>query len=41
MSSDVAPTKDEDDLVLKQLKKTQAQASIWDLLMSSKNTEML
>ena len=36
MSSDVAPIKEEDDIVLKQLKKTQAWASIWDLLMSSK-----
>ena len=36
MSSDAALTIEEDDLVLKQLKKTQAQASIWDLLMSFK-----
>ena len=36
MSSDAAPTKEKDDLILKQLKKTQTQASIWDLLMSSK-----
>ena len=36
MSSDAAPAMEEDDLILKQLKKTQTQASIWDLLMSSK-----
>ena len=35
LSSDVFPAKEEDDTVLKQLKKTQAQASIWDLLMST------
>ena len=37
MLNDTVSAKEEDDVVLKQLKKTQAQASIWDLLMSSKN----
>ena len=36
MSSDAVPSKEEDDIVLKKLKKTKAQASIWDLFMASK-----
>ena len=36
MSNDTDLAKEEDDIVLKKLKKTQAQASIQDLLMSSK-----
>ena len=36
MLNDIVLAKEEDDTVLKQLKKTQAQASIWDLLMASK-----
>ena len=34
--NEIVSAKEEDDTVLKQLKKTQAHASIWDLLMSSK-----
>ena len=36
MSNDTVLAKDDDDTVLTQLKKTHAQASIWDLLMASK-----
>ena len=41
MSNDTVPAKEDDDTVLKQLKKTQAQPNIWDLLMPLKSTEML